>query len=97
MHTDRAIAEFFTFAAGTNAPSLAASKGAENGAKIEDCDVENDKVDTHNFIILLLSFCVKAFVDFAEVRISDVSIDLGSGNIGVAEKRLDRADVGAVH
>ena len=40
---------------------------------------------------------MKAFVNFAKVGIGDVSVDLGGGNVGVTEERLDRAQVGAVH
>lgn len=36
-------------------------------------------------------------MNLTEVGVSDVSIDLGSGDVGVAEHSLDRAKVGAVH
>lgn len=36
-------------------------------------------------------------MDFAEVGVGDVGIDLGGGDVGVAEHGLDGADVGAVH
>lgn len=36
-------------------------------------------------------------MDFLEVGVSNVGVNLGSGNIGVAEHGLDGADVGAVH
>lgn len=32
---------------------------------------------------------MKAFMDFAKVRIGDVSVDLGGRNVGVTEERLD--------
>ena len=37
------------------------------------------------------------FVDFAEVGVGDVGVDLGGGDVGVAEHGLDGAEVGAVH
>lgn len=37
------------------------------------------------------------FVGFAEVGVGDVGVDLGGGDVGVAEHALDGADVGAVH
>ncbi len=37
------------------------------------------------------------FVDFAKVGVGDVSVDLGGGDVGVAEHGLDAAEVGAVH
>ena len=37
------------------------------------------------------------FVDFAEMRVSDVSINLGGRNVGMAKHSLDRAKIGAVH
>lgn len=40
---------------------------------------------------------MKLFVDFAEVRVSDVSVNLGGANVGVAKHSLDAAEVGAVH
>lgn len=40
---------------------------------------------------------MKLFVDFAEVGVSDVGVDLGGGDVGVTEHGLDRANVGAVH
>lgn len=36
-------------------------------------------------------------VDFSEARVGDVGVDLGRLNRGVAEHRLDAADVGAMH
>lgn len=36
-------------------------------------------------------------MDFAKVLVGDVGVDLGGANVGVAEHRLDGADVGAVH
>ena len=40
---------------------------------------------------------MKAFVNFAKVRIGDVSVDLGGGNVGVTEKGLDGTQVGTIH
>ena len=40
---------------------------------------------------------MKTFVYFAKVRVGDVSVDLGGADVGMAEERLDGADVGAVH
>ncbi len=37
------------------------------------------------------------FVNVAEVLVGDVGVDLGGGDVGVAEHALDGADVGAVH
>lgn len=36
-------------------------------------------------------------VDFAEVVVGDVGVDLGGADVGVAEEGLDGAEVGAVH
>lgn len=36
-------------------------------------------------------------MNFAKVGIGDVSVDLGGGNVGVTEERLDGTQVGAVH
>ncbi len=36
-------------------------------------------------------------VDFFKVRVGDMSVDLGGGNVSVAEHSLDGAEVGAVH
>lgn len=46
---------------------------------------------------MLLGFGVEFFVDVAEVGVGDVGVDLGGGDVGVAEEALDGADVGAVH
>lgn len=40
---------------------------------------------------------VKRFMHFAQLPVSDVGIDLSSGDARVAEHGLDRTDVGAVH
>lgn len=40
---------------------------------------------------------MKAFMNFAKMGIGDVGVNLGGGNVGVTEERLDRAQVGAVH
>lgn len=32
---------------------------------------------------------MEAFVDFAEVRVGDVGVDLGGRNVGMAEESLD--------
>ena len=40
---------------------------------------------------------METVVDFTEVRVGDVGVNLGGGNISVAEESLDRAEVGAVH
>ena len=40
---------------------------------------------------------MKLLVDFAEMRIGNMGIDLGRRDIGVSEQGLDRADVGAVN
>ncbi len=36
-------------------------------------------------------------MNFLEMRVGDVGINLGGGNVGVAEHGLDGANVGAVH
>ena len=48
-------------------------------------------------LTLFFSFCVKFFVDFLEVRIGDMSINLSSSNVGVTEKTLDGANVCTIH
>ncbi len=40
---------------------------------------------------------VEFFVDFFEVGIGDVGVDLGSADVGMAEHGLDGAEVSAVH
>lgn len=40
---------------------------------------------------------VELFMDFAEVVVGDVGVDLGGRDVGVAEEGLDGAKVGAVH
>jgi hypothetical protein len=42
------------------------------------------------------AFAVIFFMDFAQVRVGDVGVDLGRVDGGVAEELLDGADVGAV-
>lgn len=37
------------------------------------------------------------FVDFSEMRVGDVSVDLGGADVGMAEHSLDATKVGAVH
>lgn len=36
-------------------------------------------------------------MDFFEVGVGDVGVDLGGANVGMAEHGLDGADVGAIH
>ena len=36
-------------------------------------------------------------MDFAEMRVGDVSVDLGGADVGVAEHGLDATKIGAVH
>ena len=36
-------------------------------------------------------------MNFAEVGVGDVGVDLGGGDVGVAEHGLDATEVGAVH
>lgn len=45
----------------------------------------------------LFGFGVELFVDFFEVLVGNVGVNLGSGDVGVSEHGLDGADVGAVH
>ena len=40
---------------------------------------------------------MKFFVNFFKMRVSDMGINLSGGNIGMAKKNLDGAQVGAVH
>ena len=40
---------------------------------------------------------VKFLVDFFEVLVGNVGVNLGGGDVGVAEHGLHGADVGAVH
>ena len=48
-------------------------------------------------MILFFSFCVKFFVNFFEVRIGDVSVNLSSSDVGVTEKTLDGANICTIH
>ena len=40
---------------------------------------------------------MKFFVDFFEVSVGYVSVNLGGGDVGVAKHRLDGAEIRAVH
>lgn len=48
-------------------------------------------------MLALFSFGVEFLVNFFEVGVGDVGIDLGSGDVGVAEHGLDGAEIGAIH
>lgn len=39
---------------------------------------------------------MEAIVDVAKMGVGDVGVDLSGADVGVAEERLDRAEVGAV-
>ena len=39
---------------------------------------------------------MEVFVDFSQVFVGEMSVDLRGADVGVAEHHLDRADVGAV-
>ncbi len=45
----------------------------------------------------LFGVSVEFIVDFFEVLVRDVGVDLGGGNVGVAEHGLDGAEIGAIH
>ncbi len=45
----------------------------------------------------LVGFGVEFVMHFFEMLVGDVGVDLGSGDVGVAEHGLDGTDVGAVH
>ena len=45
----------------------------------------------------LVGVGVEAGVDLFEMLVGDVGVDLGGGDVGVAEQGLDGAEVGAVH
>ena len=45
----------------------------------------------------LNSLRVELFVDFLEMRVGHMGIDLSRRDIGVTEEGLDRAKIGAVH
>lgn len=45
----------------------------------------------------LFGFGMKTLVNFAEVGVGDVGVDLSGGDVGVAEKALDGAEVSAIH
>ena len=40
---------------------------------------------------------MEALMDFFKMLVGDVSVDLGGGDVGVAEQSLDGAEVGAIH
>ena len=40
---------------------------------------------------------VELFVNFLEVRVGHMSVNLGCRDIGVAEEGLDRAKISAIH
>lgn len=42
-------------------------------------------------------FAVECFVDFAELLVGDMGVDLRGGDIRVAEEFLHGADIGSVH
>ena len=46
---------------------------------------------------LLISFAMEFVVDFFEMRVGDMGVNLGGRNIGVAKHGLNRAQVGAIH
>ena len=48
-------------------------------------------------LTLFFSFCVKFFVDFLEVRIGDMGVNLSSSDVGVTEKTLDGANICTIH
>ncbi len=45
---------------------------------------------------LLFSFSMKVFMDFFQAFVGDMGVDLCGSDRGMAEHRLDAADVGAV-
>lgn len=45
----------------------------------------------------LFGFGVKFVVDFFEVSVCDVGVDLRSGDIGMAEHGLDGTEISAIH
>ena len=45
---------------------------------------------------LLVPFIMEILMDVAEMGIGDVGVDLGRGDVGVAEKRLNATEIGAV-
>ncbi len=42
-------------------------------------------------------FGVETVVDFFEVGVGDMGVNLGSGDVGMAEHSLDRSQIGAIH
>lgn len=48
-------------------------------------------------LTLLGWFVVELFMDRTQVRVGDVGVDLGGGNVAVAEHGLDRTEIGTVH
>ena len=45
----------------------------------------------------LICFGLETFVNFFEMRIGDVGVDLGGADVGVTKESLDGANVGTVH
>ena len=50
----------------------------------------------HTYFGSLPAFPVKGFVDFFEVFVGDVGVDLGGGYVGVTEEGLYGAKIGAI-
>lgn len=48
-------------------------------------------------LVSLVSVGVEFLVDFFEMGVGDVGVDLSGGDVGVAEHGLDGTEVGAVH
>ena len=46
--------------------------------------------------VLFPPFAMKIFMDIAELLIRHMGVDLGGGDVGVAEKSLDGTEVGAI-
>lgn len=40
---------------------------------------------------------MKAFVDFTEMWVGDVSVDLSGANIGVSQQGLNGTKIGSIH
>lgn len=73
-------------------PSLFLIKGRGNSHFI----IAKNKYNLTNSWTRLFVFVVKIFVDFAQVAVGDMGVNLGGAYVGVAEKRLDGTEVCSV-
>jgi hypothetical protein len=75
-------------------PDLRYASGRRLGRALADIE---HKLYSESLLLNRLRIVMKAFVDAFEMWVSDVSINLRSGNVAVAEHGLNAAQVGPIH